>query len=69
MCRWRQSVDVDQTFLKLTGIGGETDAAKRELEVEGGMCVCVCSIFEYEEDFSMFRYSQEGVKGIKIDKG
>lgn len=41
MWRWRQSVDKDQTFLKLTDIGGEIDIAKREHEVDRGMCVFV----------------------------
>lgn len=37
MWRWRQSVVKDQTFLKLTDIGGEIDIAKREHEVDRGM--------------------------------
>ena len=41
MWRWRKSVAIDQTFLKLTGIGGATDVAKREHEVDRGACVFV----------------------------
>ena len=62
-------VDASRQTISLIERGDYSPSVTLALKIARYFGVRVEDIFEYEEDFSMFRYSQEGVKGIKIDKG